>query len=55
MGNFVLTSQSLCRSEGPILRMGSVAEEMHHPGGKCQNESVGAEHHKMPSEYPADG
>lgn len=51
MPNLILSFQSLCRSEGPVLRLGSAAKEMHHSGGKHQNEPVGAKHLKMPCEY----
>lgn len=41
----------MCGGQGPVLRLGPVVEEMHHAGGKRQDEPVGAEHHEMPREY----
>lgn len=45
-----LSLQSLCWSQRPILWLGLAVEEMHHPGGECQNEPVGTEYHQMPGE-----
>lgn len=50
----MLSSQSLRGGQGPVLRVGPVVEEMYHAGGKCQNEPMGAKHHKMPCEYDGD-
>lgn len=47
--HFVLF-QSLCRGQGPLLWLGPAVKEMHHTGGEYQNEPMGAEYHKMPSE-----
>lgn len=44
----------MCRGQGPVLWLGPVAKEMHHAGGKRQDEPVGAEHHKMPCELLPD-
>lgn len=44
----------MCRCQGPVLWLGPVVKEMHHAGGKRQDEPVGAEHHKMPCELLPD-
>lgn len=39
--------QAVLGGEGPLLRLGLQAAQVHHPGGQLQHEPVEAEHHRV--------
>lgn len=40
-------SQTVLGGEGPLLRLGLQAAQVHHPGGQLQHEPVETEHHRL--------
>lgn len=39
--------QAVLGGEGPLLRLGLQATQVHHPGGQLQHEPVETEHHRL--------